>query len=89
MEDNSIVLTSHEYGSGRASPVRGVSEQPCISEDRPVSPVSEHSTTGQLNFAQEVPEQPLQHITGHVRSCENVMGSRRISPAASVADCLQ
>ena len=35
----------------------------CLGEDRPVSPVSDHSTTGRLNLAQEVPEQPLQHTT--------------------------
>ena len=74
MEDKRDVLTPLEDGSGRASPVRDVSE---------------HSTTGRLNFAQEVPEQPLQHKTGRVSSCENVMGSRRVSPATSVADCLQ
>ena len=58
-------------------------------KDRPVSPVSKHSTTGRLNLAQGVPEQPLQPTTGRVGSCENVMGSRRVSPAASVADSLQ
>ena len=88
MEDERNVPTSLEDGSARASPVRGVSEQPCLGEDRSVSPVSEHSTTGRLNFAQEVPEQLLQHTTGRVGSCENLMGSRRVSPAASVADCL-
>ena len=36
-----------------------------------------------------MPEQPLQHITSRVDSFENVMGSRRVSPTASVADCLQ
>ena len=89
MEDKRDVLTSLEDGSARASSVRGVSEQPCLGEDRPVSPISEHSTTGRLHFAQEVPELPLQHTTGRVGSCENLMGSRRVSPAASVADCLQ
>ena len=46
MEDKRDELTSLEDGSARASPVRGVSEQPCLSKERPVSPVSEHSTTG-------------------------------------------
>ena len=89
MEDKCNVPTPLEDGSGRASPVRSVSEQPCLDEDRPVSPVSDHSTTGQLNLAQEVPEQPLQPTTGRVGSCENMMGSRRVSSAASVADSLQ
>ena len=89
MEDRHDVFTPFEDGSARASPVRGVSEQPCLGEERPVNPVSEHSTTGRLHFAQEVPEQPLQHTTGRVGSFENVMGSRRVNPTASVADCLQ
>ena len=89
MEDKRNVTTPLEDGSCRASPVRGVSEQPCLGEDRSVSPVSEHSTTGRLNFAQEVPEQPLQHTTGRVDSYENVMGSRRVITAACVADKLQ
>ena len=89
MEDKHDELTPLEDGSVRASPIRGVSEQPCLGEKRPVSPISEHSTTGRLNFAQEVPEQPLQHTTGRVGSFENVMGSRRVSPAASVTDNLQ
>ena len=89
MEYKRYVFTPLEDGSGRACPVRGVSEQPCLGEERPVSPVSEHSTTGRLNFVQEVPEQPLQHTKGRVGSFENVMGSRRVIPAASVADCLQ
>ena len=88
MEDPRDVLTSLEDGSARASPVRGVSEQPCLGEKRSVSPVSEHSTTGRFNFPQEMPEQSLQHTTGRVGSFENVMGSRRVNPAASVADCL-
>ena len=86
MEDPRDVLTSLEDGSARASPVRDVSEQPCLGEDRPVSPVSDHSTTGRLHFVQEVPEQPLQLTTGRVSSYENVMGSRRVSPAASAAN---
>ena len=89
MEDRRDVLSPLEDGSARASPVRGVSEQPCLGEERPVSLVSEHSTTGRLHFAQEVPEQSLKHTTGRVGSFENVMGSRRVSPAASVADNLQ
>ena len=36
-----------------------------------------------------MPEQLLQPTTGRVGSYENVMGSRRVSPAASVADNLQ
>ena len=86
MEDQRNVLTPLEDDSDRASPVRGISEQPGLGEDRPVS---DYSTTGRLNFAQEVHEQPLQHTTGRVGSCENVMSSRRVSPAASVADNLQ
>ena len=89
MEDQRNVLTPLEDGSVRASPVRGVSEQPCLGDDRPVSLVSEHSTTGRLQFAQEVPEQPLQHTTARVGSFENVMGSRRMSPVSSVTDNLQ
>ena len=89
MEDKRDVFTPLEDGSARASPVRGVSEQPCLGEERPVSPVSDHSTTGRLHFPQEVPEQPLQHTTGRVGSCENMMGSRRVNPAASVAESLQ
>ena len=89
MEDQRNVPISLEDGSGQANPVRGVSEQPCLGEDRPVSPVNEHSTTERLNFAQEVLEQPLQHTTGRVGSCENMMGSRRVSPAANVAGGIQ
>ena len=89
MEDKRDVLTPLEDGSARASPVCSVSEQPCLGEDRPVSPIGRHSTTGRLNYAQEVPEQLLQHTTGRVGSCENVLGSRRVSPAASVTDNLQ
>ena len=89
MADKRDVLTPLEDGSGRASPVHGVSDQPCLGEDRPNSPVSDHSTTGRLNFAHEVPKQPLQHTPGRVGSCENVMGSRRVIPAACVADSLQ
>ena len=46
MEDRRDVITPLEDGSARASPVCGVSEQPCLGEDRPVSPGSEHDTTG-------------------------------------------
>ena len=74
MEDKREELIPLENGSARVSPVRGVSEHPCLGEERPVSPVSEHSTTGQLNFAQEGPEQPMQHTTGRVGSFENVIG---------------
>ena len=89
MEDEWNVLTTLKDGSARASPLCGVSEQPCLGEERPVSPVTEHSTKGRLNFAQEVPEQSLQHLTGRVGSFENVMGSRRVSPAASITNNLQ
>ena len=89
MEDKRNVPTPLEDGSGRDSPVCGVSEQPCLGEDRFVSPVSSHSTTGRLNLAQGVPEQLLHPTMGRVSSCENVMGSRRVSPAASFADSLQ
>ena len=89
MEDQRNILTPLKDGSDRASPVRGVSEQSCLDEERSVSPVSEHSTTGRLHFAQEAPEQPMKHTTGRVSSCENVVGSKRVSPVASVADGLQ
>ena len=89
MEDKRNVPTPLEDGSGRASPVCGVSEQPCLGEDRPVSPVRSRSTTGRLNLTQGVPEQLLQHTTGRVSSYGSVMGSRRVSPAASLADSLQ
>ena len=89
MEDERNVLTPLEDGSARASPARGVSEPPCLSEDRPVSHGSEHSTTERLHFVQEGPEHPMQHITGRVDSFENVMDSRRVSPAPSVTDNLQ
>ena len=52
MEDRHDVLTPLEDGLARARPVRGVSEQPCLGEERPVSPGSEYSTTGRLQFAQ-------------------------------------
>ena len=89
MEDKRDELTPLEDGSARASPLPGVSEQPYLGEDRPVSPGSEHSSTGRLHFSQGVPEQPLQHITGRVGSFEDKMGSRRVSPTASDADNLQ
>ena len=89
MEDKRSVPIPLEDGSGRANPVCGVSEQPCLGEDRPVSPGSGHSTTGRLNLVQGVPEQLLQHTTSRVSSCGSVMGSRRVSPAASLADSLQ
>ena len=89
MEDNRNVLTPLEDGSGRASPVYGVSEQPWLGEDRPVSPASGRSITGRLIPAQGVPEQLLQDTTGRVSSRRTVVGSRRVSPAASLADSLQ
>ena len=89
MEDNRNVPTPIEDGSGRASPVCSVSEQPCLGEDRPVSPVSGRSTIGRLNLAQRVPEQLLQNTTVRVSSRGSVMGSRRVSPAASLAGSLQ
>ena len=74
MEDNRNVLTPLEDGSGRASPVCGVSEQPCLGEDRPVSPISGRSITGRLNPAQGVPEQFLQDTKGRVSSRGSVIG---------------
>ena len=89
MEDERNLITPLEDCSAKASPARGVSEQPCLGEERSVSPVNEHSATGRLNFAQEVPEEPLQPTMGRVGSFENVMGSRRVSLAPSVTDNLQ
>ena len=89
-ECKGLVSSVHPFlVSGRASPVCGVSEQQCLGEDRPVSPVSGRSTIGRLNFAQGVPKQLLHHTTGRVSSCGSVMGSRRVSPATSLADSLQ
>ena len=59
MEDNRDVPTPLEDGYGRTSPVDDVSEQPCLGEDRPVSPVSGWNATEHLSPAQGAPEQLL------------------------------
>ena len=76
MEDNHDVPTPLEEGYGRASPVDGVSEQPGLGEDRPVSPVSGWNATERLIPAQGVSEHLLQDTMGRVSLRGSVMGSR-------------